>query len=304
MSTHIAGLHSKYVPASKKLQAIEDSVRRFFKRGPLVLIDVTTGRLCDRQALPDLFKSDPTFKEPVSSMTNEIDKERIRKTVNKYFGYVMFSHVWGNGKEEEKSNEPSFATVMNSDSIHRLPNTSMNNKLRNFCAKVAELGYRWAWSDTCCIDKSDNAILNRSIRSMYKWYEASEATLVYLADVSSDRGDLLHSLWMTRAWTLQEALVPICILFYDRDWQLYRGVVTDNHKNPGVILQELATATGVSSESLVSFIQNLSGYARNYAWLRHVLQLSRKTLRIRSSVSSKATSFLCMVKEITRWAIF
>ncbi|KAF8546370.1 hypothetical protein OG21DRAFT_1144157 [Imleria badia] len=188
-------------------------------------------------------------------MTGEIEKERIRKIVEKYSRYVMFSHVWGNGKEEEKHNEPSFMAVKNSESVHRLPDTPMNNKLRNFCAKVTELGYRWAWSDTCCIDKSDNAILNRSLRSMYKWYEASEATLVYLADVSSDHGDLLrvHSLWMTRAWTLQEALAPKRILFYNGDWQLYHGIVSDNHKNPGVILQELASATGVPSETLVSF---------------------------------------------------
>ncbi|KAI9461109.1 hypothetical protein HD554DRAFT_1529887 [Boletus coccyginus] len=249
----IRQLCSKYVSTSQKRRAIEDTVRKVFKHGPLVLIDVTTGRLCDRQVLPDLFKSDLTFKELVSSMTEEIDKERIRKTINEYFGHVMFSHVWGSGKEEEKKNEPSFKAVKNSESVHRLPDAPMNNKLRNFCAKVAELGYRWAWSDTCCIDKSDDAILNRSLRSMYKWYEASDATLVFLGDVTSDIGDIIHSLWMTRAWTLQEALAPKRILFYDRDWKLYRGVISDNHKKPGVILQELSDAVGVPPEALVSF---------------------------------------------------
>ncbi|KAF8427177.1 hypothetical protein L210DRAFT_3176786 [Boletus edulis BED1] len=203
--------------------------------------------LCDRQMLPDLFRTDTAFKELVSSMTGEIDKKRIRKTVNEYFGYVMFSHVWGNGKEEEKKNEPSFKAVKTSESLFRLPDTVMNNKLRSFCAKFTELGYRWAWSDTCCIDKSDDAILNRSLRSMYKW------SLVFLEDVSSDFGDLLSSLWMTRAWTLQEALAPKRILFYDRDWRLYRDVVSDNYKTPGVILQELVNATGVPSETLLSF---------------------------------------------------
>ena len=253
MLTHNAELCSKYLSTSQKLEAIEDIVRKTFKHGPIVLIDVTTGRLCDRHVLPNLFKSDPAFKELVSSMAGEIDKDRIRKTVNKYFGYVMFSHVWGNGKEEEKKNEPSFKAVKDSESVHHLPVTPMNNKLRNFCAQVTELGYRWAWSDTCCIDKSDDAILHRSLRSMYRWYGGSEVTLVYLGDVSSDLGDILHSLWMTRAWTLQEALAPKRIIFYDRDWKLYRGVVSDNHKNTGVILQELATATGVPSENLVSF---------------------------------------------------
>ncbi|KAF8549346.1 hypothetical protein OG21DRAFT_605383 [Imleria badia] len=252
-------LRSKYLSTSQKREAIEDTVRKTFKHGPLVLIDVTTGRLCDRQVLPNLFKSDPTFKELVSAMTGEIDKERIRKTVNKYFGYAMFSHVWGNGKEEEKKNEPSFKAVKNSESVHRLPDTPMNNKLRNFCAQVTDLGYRWAWSDTCCIDKGNDATLHRSLRSMYKWYGASDATLVYLGDVSSDLGDILRSLWMTRAWTLQEALAPKRIIFYDRDWKLYRGIVSDNHKNPGVILQELAAATGVPSETLLSFYPDSLG---------------------------------------------
>jgi hypothetical protein len=251
--THITELRSKYVSTSQKRNAIEDTVRKNFKHGPLVLIDVTTGRLCDRQDLPDLFRSDPIFKELISSMTGEIDKERIRKTTNKYFRYVMFSHVWGNGKEEEKKNEPSLKAVKSSEFVQRLPDTPLNNKLRNFCAKVTELGCRWAWSDTCCIDKSDDAILSRSLRSMYKWYEGSDATLVYLGDVSSDLGDLLHSLWMTRAWTLQEAFAPKRILFYDRDWKFYRGIISDNHKKPGIILEELANATGVPSETLVSF---------------------------------------------------
>lgn len=249
----VADLRAKYVSTAEKRKAIEDTVRKVFKYGPLVLIDVTTGRLCDRQVLPDLFKFDATFKELVSSMTQEVDKERVWEIVSKYFGYVMFSHVWGDGKEEEKKNEPSFKTVKSSISVYRLPDMPMNQKLRNFCAKVTELGYRWAWSDTCCIDKSEDAILNRSLRSMYKWYEASDATLVFLGDVSSDLGDLLHSLWMTRAWTLQEALVPRRILFYDRDWKLYRGIVSDNHKKPGVILQELANATGVLPQTLISF---------------------------------------------------
>jgi len=259
LDTHITELCSKYVSTSQKRKAVEDTVRKILKHGPLVLIDVTTGRLCDGQVLPDLFKSDPAFKELVSSMTGEIDTERIRKTVNEYFGYVMFSHVWGNGKEEEKSKEPSFRAVKNSKSVHRLPDTPMNNKLRNFCAKVAELGYRWAWSDTCCIDKSDDAILNRSLRSMYKWYEASDATLVFLGDVTSGFGDILHSLWMTRAWTLQEALAPKRVLFYDRDWKLYRGIISDNHKKPGVILQELSNAIEVPPETLVSFHPNSLG---------------------------------------------
>ncbi|KAH0826468.1 hypothetical protein J3R83DRAFT_5469 [Lanmaoa asiatica] len=60
----------------------------------------------------------------------------------------------------------------------------LNDKLRKFCEMVRGDGYRWAWSDTCCIDESTSALLNRSLVSMYQWYEESAATLTFLVDVT------------------------------------------------------------------------------------------------------------------------
>ncbi|KIO00320.1 hypothetical protein M404DRAFT_152979, partial [Pisolithus tinctorius Marx 270] len=181
-------------------------------------------------------------------MTTEIDKVRILRVASGFFGYVMFSHVW-------QGNEPSFQDVNVVKSVWNLPDTPLNVKLRNFCKEARRLGYNWAWSDTCCIDKATSSILIQSLTSMYKWYADSAATLVFLAGVphSSKPGDLTGSLWMTRAWTLQELLSPKVIFFYDSEWKPYLGNVVPNHKESPEIMQELADAIKIPHGTIVTF---------------------------------------------------
>ncbi|KAI6144426.1 hypothetical protein BKA82DRAFT_4178031 [Pisolithus tinctorius] len=90
---------------------------------------------------------------------------------------------------------------------------------------------------------------------MYKWYANSAATLVFLAGVvhPSKPGDLTRSLWMTRAWTLQELLAPEVIFFYDSEWKLYLGDTSSNHKQSPEIMQELADAIKVPRGTIVTF---------------------------------------------------
>ena len=224
-------------------------VREIFRMCPIVLIDVTTGRLCDGQERTRIFKAEPPFKELVSSMTARVDDARILQVVSRYFQYVTFSHTW-------EGKEPSFQDVHLVGSVWKLAPSPLNDKLRKFCETVREDGFRWAWSDTCCIDKTISAILNQSLISMCKWYEDSAATLVLLSGIDSPSvlGDLTKSLWMTRAWTLQELLAPNVIRFYDRHWKPYLDETRTNHKESPVIMQELATAINIASESIVTFI--------------------------------------------------
>ncbi|KAI6045469.1 hypothetical protein EDC04DRAFT_60648 [Pisolithus marmoratus] len=244
----ISQLRKNYVSPSVTIAAIDSIVREFLKRCPLVVIDVTTGSLCDIPERMHLFNSSPTFKDLVSSMTRELDTERIRRVVASFFGYVMFSHVW-------QGNEPSFQDVNAVKSIWNLPDTPLNQKLHNFCKETRRLGYNWAWSDTCCIDKTTSSTLNRSLTSMYKWYADSAATLVFLAGVAhpSKHGDLARSLWMTRAWTLQELLAPKVIFFYDCEWKPYLGDTSANHKESTEITPELADAVELSRATITTF---------------------------------------------------
>ncbi|KAI6100117.1 hypothetical protein F5141DRAFT_985182, partial [Pisolithus sp. B1] len=84
--------------------------------------------------------------------------------------YVMFSHIW-------QGNELSFQDVNVVKLVWDLPKTLLNEKLHDFCEETCRLGYKWAWSDTCCIDKATSSILNQSLTSMYKWYAGSAVTL-------------------------------------------------------------------------------------------------------------------------------
>ena len=206
--------------------------------------------MCDEPERTHTFKSEPQFKELLSSMTLQLDDERIRGVVEGYFQYVMFSHVW-QGEEE-----PSFQDVNLAGSIWDLDESfPLNQKLHKFCEVVRSDGYRWAWSDTCCIDKTISTVLNQSLKMMYKWYEASAATFVLLVDVTSMSvlGALLESIWMTRAWTSQELLAPKVIRFYTRDWKPYLGDIRSNHKESPEIMEELANAIGIPRETIIAF---------------------------------------------------
>ncbi|KIO01330.1 hypothetical protein M404DRAFT_736368 [Pisolithus tinctorius Marx 270] len=241
-------LRKNYISPSDTIAAIESIVREICC--PFVLIDVTTGRLCDETERMRIFKADPRFKELVSSMTKKVDETRIQPLVKKFFGYVMFSHAW-------QGKEPSFQDVNQANSVWDLPDTLLNKKLRDFCLETRRLGHGWAWSDTCCIDKSPSSIhnLSESLTLMYKWYANSAATLVYLAGVAhpSKPGDLPRSIWMTRAWTLQELLSPKVIFFYDSEWKLYLGDNGENHKQSPGIMQELADAIKIPRGTIVTF---------------------------------------------------
>ncbi|KAI6010023.1 hypothetical protein EDC04DRAFT_818826 [Pisolithus marmoratus] len=237
-----------YISPSETVAAIDPVALEILKGCPLVVIDVTTGCLCDGPERLRIFKTGLMFKELVSSMTRKVDSDQIQRVIESFFGYVMFSHAW-------QGDEPSFQDVNVAKSVWNLADTPLNAKLCNFCTETHRLGHNWAWSDTCCIDRATSSILNRSLTSMYKWYADSAATLVSLAGVAhpSKPGDLSRSLWMTRAWTLQELLAPKVIFFYDSEWKPYLGINGANHKESPEIMQELADAIKIPRGTIITF---------------------------------------------------
>ena len=212
---------------------------------PRVLIDTTTGRLCDRIQLAEAFETLPVFNELVSSMAREIDNVWIRREVTEFCRYVMFSHKWEDG-------DPLFQKVMDA-TVYELEASYGNIKLQTFCSIVRALGFRWAWSDTCCIDKSDNVVLQESLVAMFAWYRGSSLTIIHLLDVSSLPDGLLdalrESIWNTRVWTYQEYVAAKRVLFYTKDWKPYLGLTLENHKESPTILREMEMSQ-VSSEQV------------------------------------------------------
>ncbi|KAG1864612.1 hypothetical protein C8R48DRAFT_602016, partial [Suillus tomentosus] len=136
-------------------------------------------------------------------------------------------------------------------------------KLQQFCTTSKREGYRWAWSDTCCIDKTNNAELQESIISMFAWYKDSAITIVYLADVS-DISQLKDSQWFKRGWTLQELLAPQFIRFYKQDWQ----PLIDSDKNHKVeLLSILHDITHIDVDVLKTFVPGVDNVKKRLSWV-------------------------------------
>ena len=212
---------------------------------PRVLIDIATGRLFNKGQQAKAFEELPIYSELVSSMTTQLDYAWIYREVKKFYRYVMLSHRWD-------LDEPLFQKVENI-SIYDLEASPANMKLRMFCSLANSHGFRWAWSDTACVDKLSNVVLQESLVAMFTWYRRSSLTIVYLRGVSSEArraGGLQRSIWNTRAWTYQEYVAAEIIQFYTEDWKPYLGLTVFNHKEFPAIISEMQLATGVSAQQM------------------------------------------------------
>ncbi|KAF8119630.1 hypothetical protein EV363DRAFT_1381394 [Boletus edulis] len=240
-------IHQLLTKYNEMISKINEQIKSVHERSPLILIHVGSGRLCDAAKRAQIFKATLTFHGLVLSMAmaTKLDTDHIKKVVTTYFRYVMFSHTW-------EGDEPTFQEVSGKTVYELNPLFPLKLKLRHFCEMVRDdpESFLWAWSDTCCIDKSNATDFQRSLRSMYNWYKGSALTIVLLAEGSTT---LKYNKWMTRAWTLQELLSPKAIRFYNRDWTLYQGNTRSNHKQSSGIIQELAEAIHVSQDALVDF---------------------------------------------------
>ncbi|KAK4460749.1 heterokaryon incompatibility protein-domain-containing protein [Cladorrhinum samala] len=150
--------------------------------------------------------------------------------------YAILSHTW---EDDEVSlhdlikNEPS------------LKARKGYRKIAQCCRAASQQGLEWAWIDTCCIDKTDNAELTESINSMFRWYQEADVCYVFLADLP-EAADLKRHLarcrWFTRGWTLQELLAPRVLWFYDGGWTM-RGTGRD-------LVDQISDITGIARDVL------------------------------------------------------
>ena len=246
-------------PVSTRNRTIEDIVFDVLKTCPPRLLNTHSGVLCDRGAQILHFKNSQEYEQLVSSMSTLdmfMPTDRIREVVSTYFRYVSLSHRWGNSEPLLRDIEKQL--IYDSD-----PPDSLL-KLSFFCLASYRCGYMWAWSDTCCIDKESSAELQEAIGSMFSWYRQSALTMVHLADVS-DTEKLTSSEWFKRGWTLQELLAPHTLLFFTREWSLYRGIPS-NHKEHKTILYELEQVTGITSQHLSAFRPGVNDARARLRW--------------------------------------
>jgi hypothetical protein len=147
--------------------------------------------------------------------TTTIRLERADATTT----YAILSHTWSEDEVTfEDMMEPELAKTRRGYS-----------KIENTCRLARQRGIRYAWVDTCCVDKRSSAELTEAINSMFLWYKCSAVCFTHLEDLqpqSGDEEDFLEGLpscrWFTRGWTLQELIASQILEFYDCEWQ-YRG---------------------------------------------------------------------------------
>ena len=241
------------------MREIMGVVYEFLESFPPRLLNTHTGILCDRDALVSEFEKSPECRQLLLLAKTYPKGTRIRDTVLSYFKYVTLSHRWG-------KDEPLLRHIQDRI-IYDLDPKDRDGllKLQTFCATAAECGYMWAWSDTCCIDKSSTMELAKAVASMFSWYRGSALTIVYLSDVSRG-GTLSSSAWFTRGWTLQELLAPSTMLFYTQEWSLYKDSPNSNHKVDNVVVRELEGATKISSSILTGFNPGMTDARSRLQW--------------------------------------
>lgn len=264
----VTDIYRSIVSPSEVERLIEQAAQSEMRNTPHRVFDVSNGMLCSRGTQMILaFKSSPEYRDLVSSISSPDqltrESQRISAVVSKFFQFVVLSHRW-------QKYELAFHDAQGL-SIISLPANEGTSKLQNLCRTAAALGYRWAWSDTCCINKQSSAELQEAITSMFSWYRHAALTIVYLSDVaaSAGPGSLKESEWHRRGWTLQEFLASRNILFYSRNWTLYRNIQSLNHKQVPSILDELEVATSIKKESISAFSPGLKNAREKLRWASH-----------------------------------
>jgi hypothetical protein len=168
------------------------------------------------------------------------------RNLEEFFGhqippYAILSHTWGKNQEEVCLREMGSTNASNKPGYQ---------KIEYLCQQAARDKLRWAWCDTCCIDKSSSAELSESINSMFQWYMKADVCYVYLADVlaSKDNRNTMDQLrvsrWFTRGWTLQELLAPKKVFFYDKNWEFIGS--------KSILIEDLTDISGINFGALSS----------------------------------------------------
>ncbi|KAI1465527.1 heterokaryon incompatibility protein-domain-containing protein [Daldinia caldariorum] len=167
--------------------------------------------------------------------------------------YAVLSHTW----EDEEVSFQQFSDTTQRASVEKLRGFT---KIVKTCQLAKdEHMLKYAWVDTCCIDKTSSAELSEAINCMFRWYQQAAVCFVWLCDMALEPIDfwdtspgpykrvtpdvLRECKWTTRGWTLQELLAPSVVKFYDRNWD-FIGT------KDSWLLDPISEVTGIEPEFL------------------------------------------------------
>ncbi|KAH0428731.1 het domain-containing protein [Colletotrichum camelliae] len=189
--------------------------------------------------------------------------------------YAILSHTW----EDEE------VTLQDWDSPAR-DRMKGFQKIRMTCSLAARHGIKYAWVDTCCIDKTNRAELSEAINSMYRWYKGAKVCYAYLSDLRLPQSAVLRGFmdlegstdpdisepddyrdlepllrkcrWFYRGWTLQELIAPQTVLFYQHDWRR-----VGNKTDWNLVLSDV---TGITSDAVTQYNPVHYSIAERMSW--------------------------------------
>jgi hypothetical protein len=251
---------------------------------PIRLLYITEDRgrmkfqLVDRFFIKEHFKSVPKEIHEEFRYKRLVDREEaVREKVKERLKYAIFSHRW-------LSEEPLYRDVSKEPMEIPAPEPGWK-KLQEFCRK-AMYGHRckFAWSDTCCIDKTSSAELDESIRSMFHWYRNAHICIALLSETADLRA--LHmsqtgqsgaeiDAWFLRGWTLQELLAPSQIKFYGANWEPLSSLNPSNDRFSRDIMHPISRITRIPPNDLESFSPGTNRVPEKMLWASQ-----RRTTRI------------------------
>jgi hypothetical protein len=163
--------------------------------------------------------------------------------------YAILSHRWGRDEDE--------VTYDDMTSTKDLSHKPGYTKVTQFCNLASRSGFRYAWVDTCCINKGNASELAEAINSMYLWYKLSTLCVVYLEDVPEK--PLERSEWVDRGWTLQELIAPRSVSFFNKLWEPIGNKLE--------LLEILAQKTGIPQDVLGNVTEPWScSIAQRMSW--------------------------------------
>ena len=210
-------------------------------------------KTCEENASTRNFSPAGSSLPPTGSLADVVAE--LRETVQRQEEMLLAlsekmrkfeSRRWPNTPMQESSDQPAAdlaQAVARAPSSEDVAHTSADKfpitprhsdlislKIRKFLAQAEQDGYEWAWSDTCCIDKTSSTELTEAINSMFHYYSLSDICYAYLSDIPADalavgvppiwrtNPHFIESKWHKRGWTLQELLAPHNVVFMSQDW--------------------------------------------------------------------------------------
>ncbi|KAF9238375.1 hypothetical protein BU15DRAFT_75308 [Melanogaster broomeanus] len=227
---------------SQVAQSPKSSGSIFNNEIPIRFIDTSARKFVERKDVFDIFQDEIAkgdrceviaariksrgWNPQIMSIDFLTRDEAIRDIIQEIVKYAVFSHRW------DAAGEPTYRDVTTGK--HRC--IAGFKKLTLFCKIAKSLGYKLAWSDTCCIDKSNTVELSETINAMFQWYSPLPLVHYPPRKVLFLLGLRPRAVVHHAAGRSKNSWLPRRVKFYNRTWQPLTSDTSINDKEDKILL--------------------------------------------------------------------